>query len=87
MMFFSSLKGINRLISKGMSNICLKVTVEKSWRSQNFNFLSLKILSPEQFLESFNSCRYYWIFKTFCCNLKIRGLEAIILILKGIMTF
>ena len=28
-MFFSSIKGINRLISKGMSNIYLKVTIQK----------------------------------------------------------
>ena len=27
-MFFSSIKGINRLISKGMSNIYLKATIE-----------------------------------------------------------
>ena len=33
-----------------MSNIYLKVTVEKKWRSQNFDFLSLKILSLGQFL-------------------------------------
>ena len=39
-MLFSSIKGINRLTSKGMSNICLKVTVEKNWRSQNFSYLS-----------------------------------------------
>ena len=30
MVFFSSIKGINRLISKGMSNIYLKVTIEKN---------------------------------------------------------
>ena len=45
-MFFSSIKGINRLISKEMSNIYLKVTTEKNWRSQNFDFLSLRHLSP-----------------------------------------
>ena len=40
-------KEINRLLSKGMSNICLKVTItEKKWRTQNFDFLSLKKLSP-----------------------------------------
>ena len=43
-MFFSLVKGINRLISKGMSNIYLKVTVTKNGRSQNFDFQSfLKI--------------------------------------------
>ena len=33
-----------------MSNIYLKVTIEKNWRSQNFDFLSLRNLSPVQFL-------------------------------------
>ena len=37
-------KEINiKLLSKGMSNIDLKVTIEKNWRSQNFDFLSLKV--------------------------------------------
>ena len=32
-----------------MSNIHLKITiVEKNWRSQNFDFLDLKYLSPGQ---------------------------------------
>ena len=62
-MFFISINGINRLINKGMSNISLKVTIEKNWRSQNYNFLSLKRLSPGQFLGSFNSPRYHWILK------------------------
>ena len=44
------IKGIIRLISKGMSDIHLKVTIEKSWFSQNFNFVKLKNLSPGQFL-------------------------------------
>ena len=36
-----------------MSNIYLKVTIEeKNWRSQNFNFLGLKTLSPCQFWGS-----------------------------------
>ena len=33
-----------------MSNIYLKVTIEKKiWRSQNFDFLGVKNLSPGQF--------------------------------------
>ena len=56
-MFLNSVKEINclrneinRLLSKEMSNIFLKVTTEeKSWRSQNFGFLGLKDLSPCQF--------------------------------------
>ena len=55
-MFFNSIKEINRLrkeinrlLSKGMLNIYLKITIEKNWCSQNFDFLSLKNLSPGQF--------------------------------------
>ena len=33
-------KEINRLLSKGMLNIYLKVTIVKNWHSQNFDFLS-----------------------------------------------
>ena len=46
-----------------MSNIYLKVTIEKNWRSQNFDFLSLKNLSPGHFLENSNSQRYDLILK------------------------
>ena len=43
-------KEINRLLSKEMSNIYLKVTVEeKNWRSQSFDFPGLKNLLPGQF--------------------------------------
>ena len=57
-----------------MLNICLKVPIRKSWRSRTFDFLILKNFSPGQFLGSSNSRRYHWIFKTSCCNLKVRGL-------------
>ena len=57
------LKEINRLLSKGMSNVCLKVTIEKKWGAQNSDFLSLKSWSPGQFLGMSNSRRYHWIFK------------------------
>ena len=72
-MFFSSIKKRNMLLSKRMSNIYLKVTNEKKWRTQNFNSLSLKSSSPAAFGDlkltqiSLNS-------PTSCCNLKIRGL-------------
>ena len=56
-MFFNSVKEINRLrkeinrlLSKGMSNIYWKVTIESKWGSLNSNFLSLKNLSPGAFL-------------------------------------
>ena len=43
-------KKINRLLSKGISSIYLKVTIEeKNWRSQNLDFLDLKNLSTGQF--------------------------------------
>ena len=45
-MFFSSTKEMNKLLSRGMSTIYLKVTVEKNGDSQNFYFQSLKNLSP-----------------------------------------
>ena len=68
-MFFYSIKEINRLrkeinrlLSKGMSSIYLKVTIEKK-RSQNFDFLSLRNLSPGEFLGSSNSRRYHLILK------------------------
>ena len=46
-----------------MPNIFLKVTIEKDWRSQNFDFISLKNMSQGQFLGSSNSRRYHWILK------------------------
>ena len=72
-MLFSSIERINRLISKGMLNISLKVTIEKNWRSQNFDFLSLKKLSVFGELQL---TRISLNFKTSFGNLKIRGLEA-----------
>ena len=44
-----------------MSNIYLKAAVEENWHSQNFDFLSLKNLSPGQFLVRSNSHRHHWI--------------------------
>ena len=64
-MFQQSIKEIDRLISKGMLNIYLKVTAEENWRSQNFNFLSLKHSSQVHFLASSESRRYHSISKLF----------------------
>ena len=68
-MFFSSikeinrlLKEINRLLSKEISNIYLEVTIEKKWRTQNFDLKSLKSSSVSQVLGSSNSCIFHWIF-------------------------
>ena len=48
----------------GMPNIFLKVTVEKKWRTQNFDFLSLKGSSPG-----------HWIYKLFVVTEKSEGWE------------
>ena len=84
---------MNSLLSKEMSNIYLKVTIEKNWRSQTFDFLSLKnshqvsfwgapthadIIEFENFLLQLKNQRSGN--KTMC------GF-SIILSLKGIMTF
>ena len=39
----NGLRQTNKLLSKGMKNIYLKVN-EKNWRSQNFDFQNLKKL-------------------------------------------
>ena len=45
-------KEVNRLLSKGMSKVHLKVTIEKLWHIQNFDFLSLTSSSPHHFFGS-----------------------------------
>ena len=67
-MLIASINETNRLrkrllnrLTKGMSNIYLKVAIGKNWRSQNFNLLSSKKVLPGQFLG--HSCRYHWISK------------------------
>ena len=52
-------KEINQLLSKRMTNVYLKFIIEKDLRPQNFYFLSLKNLSPGQFLASSYSRRYH----------------------------
>ena len=34
---------LSRLLNKGMSNIYLKIIIEKKWGTRNFDFLSLKV--------------------------------------------
>ena len=46
-----------------MSNVYLEVFIEKKWRTQNFDFPSLKGFSQGEFLGTSNSNRYHWIFK------------------------
>ena len=86
-MIFSSSKEINKLISKGMSIIYLKVTIEKNCRSQNFKFLGLKNSSSCQFLWSSNSRRNFLLqLKNQRSGSKSVCGFSIILILRGIMT-
>ena len=68
------LKELNRLLSKGMPNIYLKVTIEKKRRTQNFDFLSLKSSSSGPFFGELQLTQISFNFQTSCCNLKIRGL-------------
>ena len=66
-------KEINRLLSKGISNIYLKVTIE--------TFLKLRFSGFKKFVTRsvFAELQLTQIslnFKTSCCNLKIRDLGA-----------
>ena len=97
-MFFNSIKWANKLrkkikrpLSKQMKIVNLKVTIEKKWPNQIFDFLSLKSSSPGQFLGSSKSRKYHRIFKSDFKNQRsgsetVRGF-SIIFILKGIMAF
>ena len=58
-------KKINKLLSKEMSNIYLKVTIEKKRWAQVFDFICLKYSPAGKFMGSSNSRRYHWIFKLF----------------------
>ena len=76
-----------------MSNIYLKVTVEKNGLSQNFHFLSLTNSLPDQFLGNSSSRRCKWIlnfllrFTDHRFRRKNVYVFSIILILKGTIKF
>ena len=74
-----------------MSNIYLKVTIEeKNWRSQNFDFLGLKILSPSQFWGApthADIIEFLLQLKNKRSGTKTVCGFSIIFILKGIITF
>ena len=61
-----------------MSNIYLKVTIEKNRCSQNFDFEISKNLLPGNFFVVLQFTQIPLNFKTFCCKLKTRGLGAIL---------
>ena len=76
-MFFSSIKEINvfsNIKNKRISNIYLKVTIEKEGLSEDLNVLNVKKLSPGHFLGQLTHILLN--FRTSCSNLKIRGLGA-----------
>ena len=68
-MVFGSMKEINRLISKGMSNFFLKVTVDVLKTLKFKEFISRSVFGELQLRETSLN------FKNSFCNLKIRGLE------------
>ena len=76
-----------------MSNIYLKVTIEKNWRSQDFDFLNFKNSSPGQFLRASTHADFIE-FENYLLHIenqrsrsKIVCDFSVILILEGIMTF
>ena len=86
-MFFISVQQINRLISKGLSNIYSQAKIVKNWRFQNFDFLDLKNLSPGQFLDSSNSRTYHWILKLLISTQRsgsktVRGFSILLILYK-----
>ena len=78
-MLFSAIKGANRLISKGMSNIYLKVTIEKNWHSQKCNFLSFLIFKKS---SSFVAKNFLLQLKNHCSGSKTVCGFSVILVLK-----
>ena len=66
-----------------MSNIFFKGTVEKKWRTQNFDFLSLKSSLPGQFWECRNPRRYPWISK-FLLQLKNQRCGAKLCVINSV---
>ena len=74
-MLFTPIKGINGLLSKWMSNIYLKTTIDKNWLSENFDFLGSKEVTLLVFRE-LQLMKISLNIQTSCCNLKIRGLAA-----------
>ena len=63
-MFFCSIKETNRLITKRMSNIYLKVTIEEKWcRYSKLQFSKFKNFVSRSVFGKLNSHRYHRIFK------------------------
>ena len=80
-MFFDSIKEINRLrkeinrlLSKGMSNTCLKVSIVKKNVFKTFH--KLKTFVSWTDFGKLQLTQISLNFKTFCYNLKSKRLEA-----------
>ena len=88
-MFFSSIKEINRLISKRMSKIYLKGTIEKKMTFSKLQFSEFKKFVSRSGFGEIKVTQILLNFKSACSSLKIRGVcgFSIILILKRIVTF
>ena len=83
-MFFTSIEEINRLrkeisglLSKEMSNIYLKVTVETF---SKLLFSGFKKFITRSVFGELQLTKISLDFKTSCCNLKIKGLGAKLLL-------
>ena len=61
------------LLSKGMSNICLKVAIETFSKRR---FSGLKKFVTRSFFGELQLTQISFNFKNSCCNLKIRRLGA-----------
>ena len=75
-MFLSSIKGINRLISKRMSNIYSKVTIEKKLTFSKLQFSKFKKFGNSSVFWELQLMQISLNFKTSCYNLKVRGLGS-----------
>ena len=65
---------MNRLLSKGMSNIYLKLTIEMF---SKLRFSRLKKFVTRSVFRELQLTEISLNFRTSCCSLKIRGLGAI----------
>ena len=77
---------MNMLLSKGISNIYLKVTFEKKWRTQNFDFRNLKVCLQVSFWGARTHAEIIEFLNFFASRSKTVCGFSIIFILKGIMT-
>ena len=80
-MFFNSVKEINRfrkeinrLLSKGRSNICLKVTIEDVQSISKLRRFGFKNFVTRAVFGELQLTQIPLNFKTSCCNLAIRDM-------------